>query len=113
MPFAGHRAPVVHSQPQLRPVRLGMPCPDPDVAVEAEGGLVVDPDDPRLTGLAPDRDLLRAARPRLGRPVWGYRLAGGEPLARLGVHPHRLPRLTLGRKAEPERADLGLEHSRS
>ena|SRR6266851_4864210 len=57
MPFAGHRAPVVHSQPQLRPVRLGMPCPDPDVAVEAEGGLVVDPDDPRLTGLAPDRDL--------------------------------------------------------
>jgi hypothetical protein len=29
-----HRAPVVHSQPQLRPVYLGMPCPDPDVAVE-------------------------------------------------------------------------------
>src|ERR1700683_354764 len=48
-----HRPPVVHSQPLLRPVRLGMPCPDPDVTVEADGGLVADPDNPRLTALAP------------------------------------------------------------
>lgn len=34
-----------------------MPGPDPDVAVEAQGGVVADPDDPRLTALAPDRDL--------------------------------------------------------
>lgn len=34
-----------------------MPCPDRDVAVEAQAGLVADPDDPRLTALAPDRDL--------------------------------------------------------
>jgi hypothetical protein len=48
-----HRAPVVHSQPQLRPVRLGMPCPDPDIAVKADGGLVADPDDPRLSAPCP------------------------------------------------------------
>jgi hypothetical protein len=52
-----HRAPVVDPRPQLRPVRLGVPCPDPDVAVEGDGGLVADPDDPRLAALAPDGDL--------------------------------------------------------
>ena len=38
----------------------GMPGhagPDPDVVVKADCGVVADPDDPRLTALAPDRDL--------------------------------------------------------
>jgi hypothetical protein len=47
----------VHSHPQLRPVCLGMPGPDQDVADKADGGLVADLDDPRFTALAPDRDL--------------------------------------------------------
>jgi hypothetical protein len=57
MPFAVIGPRFVHSQPQLRPVCLGMPCPDPDVTAGTDGGLVADPDDPRLTALAPDRDL--------------------------------------------------------
>ena len=52
-----HRVPVVHPEPQLRPVRLGMPGQDADIAVKGDGGLVADPDDPRLAALAPDRDL--------------------------------------------------------
>ena len=52
-----HQAPVVHPQPQLRSVRLGMPGQDADIAVKGDGGLLADPDDPRLTALAPDRDL--------------------------------------------------------
>ena len=42
----------------------------------------------------------------------GDQVGRSEPLDRLGVHPHRLARLTLGRQGKPERADLGLEHSR-
>jgi hypothetical protein len=34
-----------------------MPGPDPYVAVNAQGGLVADPDDPRLAAFAPDGDL--------------------------------------------------------
>jgi hypothetical protein len=53
----GQRPPVVNSQPQLRPVRLGVPGPDAQVAVNAAGGLMADPDDPRLAALAANHDL--------------------------------------------------------
>src|SRR6266536_5948767 len=53
----GHRRPVIHPEPQLRPVCLGMTVADPDVAVEATGGIMADLDDPRLAALAADRDL--------------------------------------------------------
>src|SRR5258708_30368147 len=53
----GHRRPVIHSQPQLRPVRLLMPGADPDIPVETAGGIMADPDDPRLAALATDCDL--------------------------------------------------------
>src|SRR5258708_35757787 len=52
-----HRRPVVHAEPQLRPVCLGMPFADPDVAVEAARGIMADLDGPRLAALATGRDL--------------------------------------------------------
>src|SRR5260221_4950915 len=53
----GHRRPVVHAEPQLRPACLGMPFADPDVAVEAARGIMADLDGPRLAALATGRDL--------------------------------------------------------
>ena len=55
-PVGRHRRPV-HSEPEFRPVRLGVPRSDPEVAVDAAGGLMADPDDPRLAALAADGDL--------------------------------------------------------
>jgi hypothetical protein len=51
-PVRSHRPAVVHPEPQLRPPRLRMPGPDPDIAVQGTGGLVPDPDDPRPAALA-------------------------------------------------------------
>src|ERR1039457_6906834 len=48
----GHRPPVVHPEPQLRPERLAMPGPDPDIAVEPASSLAPNPDDPHLAALA-------------------------------------------------------------
>jgi hypothetical protein len=47
----GHRPPVIHPQPQLRPPRPRVPGPDPDVPVQAAGSLVADPDDSRRAAL--------------------------------------------------------------
>jgi hypothetical protein len=52
-----HRRPVVHPQPQLRPVRLPVSGTDPDVAAKTAGSLTAEPDDPRLAALASDGDL--------------------------------------------------------
>ena len=57
MPFAVSGPRLLNPQPQLRPVCLRVPPADPDVAIEAAGGLVTDPDDPRLAALSADRDL--------------------------------------------------------
>jgi hypothetical protein len=76
-------------------------------------GADADPDVLRVRTMSPHRDSRPADRlPRGPAGLWDQ-VRHGEPLDRLGVHPHRLARLTLGRKAEPERVDLGLEHSRS
>jgi len=56
-PVSGHRPAIVHPEPQLRPPCLGMPGPGPEIAVQGTGGLVSDPDDPRLAALAADGDL--------------------------------------------------------
>src|SRR6516162_5099532 len=44
----GHRAPVVYSEPQLRPVGLGVPGADADVPVQGAGGVAALPE--RLAG---------------------------------------------------------------
>src|ERR1022692_4853975 len=36
----GHRAAVAHPEPQLRPVSLGVPGADADIAVEGAGGVM-------------------------------------------------------------------------
>src|SRR5258708_29817239 len=56
-PVGGQRPAVVYPEPQLRPPRLRVPGPDPEVAVEAAGSVIADPDDPGLAALAPDGDL--------------------------------------------------------
>jgi hypothetical protein len=56
-PVGGHRPAVARPEPELRPVCLGVPGPDPDIAVQGTGGLVPDPDDPRPAALAADGDL--------------------------------------------------------
>src|SRR5580700_8684439 len=53
----GQRPPVVHAEPQLRPVRLRVPDPGSQVAVEAAGRLMADLDGPGRTALAADPDL--------------------------------------------------------
>jgi hypothetical protein len=53
----GHRTPVVYPEPQLRPVRLGVPAADPEVPAEGAGSVVADLDGPGLAALAVDGDL--------------------------------------------------------
>jgi hypothetical protein len=53
----GQRLPAAGPEPQLRLVRLRMAGAGADVAVQAPGGLVADPDDPVLATLAADGDL--------------------------------------------------------
>ena len=53
----GQRPPVAGAQPQLRPVRLGVPGAGPQVAVEAAGRLVADLGGPGRAALAGDPDL--------------------------------------------------------
>ena len=53
----GHRAPVAHPEPQLRPVGLGVPGADAEVPVEAAGGVMADLDDAGLAALAVDGNL--------------------------------------------------------
>ena len=56
-PAGRHRPPVIDPEPQLRPVRLGVPGADPEVAVQAAGGVEADLDGPGLAALAPHGDL--------------------------------------------------------
>jgi hypothetical protein len=56
-PGRGQRPPVARAEPQLRPVRLRVPGPGPQVAVEAASCLVADLDGPGGTALAADPDL--------------------------------------------------------
>ena len=56
-PAGRQRPPVVYPQPQLRPVRQRVPGADPQVAVQAAGGVVADLDDPGLAALAANGDL--------------------------------------------------------
>ena len=53
----GHRAAVVHPEPQLGPVGLGVPGPGADVPVEGAGGVVADLDRAGRAALAADGDL--------------------------------------------------------
>jgi hypothetical protein len=53
----GQRPPVVHAEPQLGPPGLEVPGADAQVAVEAAGRLVADPDGAGLAGLPGDADL--------------------------------------------------------
>jgi hypothetical protein len=53
----GQRAAVVHPEPQLRPVRLGVPGADPDVPVDSAGSVVADLDGPGLPAFPADSDL--------------------------------------------------------
>jgi hypothetical protein len=55
-PAGGHRAAVVDAEPQLRPVCLGVPGADADVAVEGAGGVMAELDHADLA-LAADGDL--------------------------------------------------------
>ena len=57
MPVAVSGPPVVHAEPQLGPVCLGVPGAGPQVAVEAAGRLMADLDGPGRTALAADADL--------------------------------------------------------
>src|SRR5208282_2648406 len=61
-PAGCHGPPVAGPEPQLRPVRLGVPGADAEVAVEAAGCVEADLDGPGLAALALDGDLQRAAR---------------------------------------------------
>src|ERR1700733_13027679 len=56
-PAGGHRPPVVPPEPQLRPVCLGVPGPDPEVPVEGAGGVVADLDRAGPAALAVHGDL--------------------------------------------------------
>jgi hypothetical protein len=56
-PAGCHRAPVAGPEPQLRPVRLGVPGPDADVPVQAAGGVEADLDGPGPAALALHGDL--------------------------------------------------------
>ena len=60
----------------------------------------------------PALDILPVYLVPAGAAGLAEKVRGGEPLDRLGVHAHRLGRLTLGREIEPERTDCPLEHSR-
>ena len=72
-PVRGHRPAVAHPQPQLRPPRLRMPGPDPQVPVQGTGSLVPDPDHPRPAALAAHGDLpppqVDIAAPRVTRVI--------------------------------------------
>jgi hypothetical protein len=56
-PGPGQRAPVIQAEPQLRPVRLGVPSAGPQVAVQAASRLMTDPDGPGRAAVAADPDL--------------------------------------------------------
>src|ERR1035441_9952918 len=56
-PGSGQRPPVARAEPQLRPVRLRVPGPGPQVAVQAAGRLMADLDGPGGAALAADPDL--------------------------------------------------------
>src|SRR5271157_1792791 len=68
-PAGCHGPPVADPEPQLRPVRLGVPGADAEVPVEAAGGVEADLDDPGLAALAVDGDLpvpqVHVAAPRV------------------------------------------------
>jgi hypothetical protein len=114
-PAGCHGPPVVNAEPQLRPVRLGVPGADAEVPVQAAGGVEADLDGPGLAALAlhgdlpvpqvhvaapwafsvvPDSGQLRQADP--GRPEHGDQ--GGvaalrERAARAGaLQPRQVPR---------------------
>jgi hypothetical protein len=53
----GHRAAVVHPEPQLGPVGLGVPGPGAEVPVQGAGGVVADLDLAGRAALAVDGDL--------------------------------------------------------
>ena len=53
----GQRPPVIHAQPQLRPLGLRVPGAGPQVAVEAAGRLMADLDGPGGAAFAADTDL--------------------------------------------------------
>jgi hypothetical protein len=91
---ASHRRPVVHPQPELRPVRLPIPGADPDLAVKTADGLIAEPDDPRLAALAADGDLaLRQVNVAALRVVWIVmdtgvpRWSSGHTTLAKAVHP--------------------------
>jgi hypothetical protein len=72
-PGGGQRLPAARAQPQLRPPRLSVPGPGPQVPVQAPGRLVADPDDAVHPALAADGDLplpqVDVTAPRVTRVV--------------------------------------------
>ena len=82
----GHRAAVTDAEPELRPVRLGLPGADPEVPVEGASGVVADLDGPGLAALAVDGDLpvpqVEVAAPRVVGVIADARQADARPSGR-------------------------------
>ena len=79
----GERPAAVHAEPQLRPPGLRVPGAGAQVAVQAAGRLVADPDGAGPAGLPGDADLAGPAGPgRCGRGRRGG--SGSRPALRAG-----------------------------